>query len=91
MATGYLAQKLIWKKDSLTNYHYFKKKNKSLSMFVSTCDEEKKKKQTLNHNYDSLASQRQLRLHFLPTWAWICLFAESTFIQNKKRFSFNHT
>lgn len=53
-------------------------------MFVSTCDAEKKEKQTLNHNYISLASQRQLRLHFLPTWAWICLFAESNFIQNKK-------
>lgn len=66
MATSYSAQNLIWKKDSLTNYHYFKKKQ-SLARFVSTCDEEKKEKQTLNHNYISLASQHQLRPHFLPT------------------------
>lgn len=90
MAAGYLAQNPIWKKDSLTNYHYFKKKQ-SLARFVSTCDEMKKEKQTLNHNYVSLASQCQLRPHFLPTWAWICLFAESNFIQNKSWSSSNHT
>lgn len=29
MAAGYLAQNPIWKKGSLTNYHYFKKKTES--------------------------------------------------------------
>lgn len=85
MATGYLAQNLIWKKDTLSSYHYFKKKQ-SLARFISTCDEERNEKQTLNHNYVSLASPHQLRAHFLPTWAKICLFAESNFIQNKRWF-----
>lgn len=34
MATGYLAQNLIWKKDSLTNYHYFKKKTEPGKVYI---------------------------------------------------------
>lgn len=66
MATAYLAQNLIWKKDSLTNYHYFKKKRESGKVYTYLWWRKERK---TNHNYASLASQRQLRHHFLPTWA----------------------
>lgn len=43
MATGYLAQNLIWKKGSLTNYHYFKKKQESGNVCIYLwCRKERK-------------------------------------------------